>query len=81
MPEALSRHLADSYPLALRFALAERQAVHADESAAELFAQLAGLPLEELEVQFAEAVADTVRKADPGLVAALAAEFGLEEVA
>ncbi|MDX1998230.1 MAG: ParB/RepB/Spo0J family partition protein [Thermoanaerobaculia bacterium] len=80
-PEALARALGDSYPLALRFALAERQATLGDEPAGELFAQLADLPLEELEVQFAEAVAATVRSFEPSLLTALAAELGLEEVA
>ncbi|MDX1997127.1 MAG: ParB/RepB/Spo0J family partition protein [Thermoanaerobaculia bacterium] len=80
-PEALARALADSYPLALRFALAERQAILGDEPAGDLFHQLADLPLEELEVQFAEAVAATVRSSSPGLVSALGAELGLEQVA
>jgi ParB/RepB/Spo0J family partition protein len=79
--EALARALADSYPLALRFALAERQASLTDESPSELFAQLTELPLDELEVQFAEAVADSLRSAAPELLAALAADLGLEEVA
>ncbi|MDX1997958.1 MAG: ParB/RepB/Spo0J family partition protein, partial [Thermoanaerobaculia bacterium] len=81
LPEALTQALADSYPLALRFALAERQATLGDETAGDLFDQLAGLPLEELEVQFAEAVAATVRASSPGLISALASELGLEEVA
>ncbi|MDX1998824.1 MAG: ParB/RepB/Spo0J family partition protein [Thermoanaerobaculia bacterium] len=80
-PEALARALADSYPLALRFALAERQAALVDEPAGDLFHQLADLPLEELEVQFAEAVAATVRSSSPDLVSSLAAELALEEVA
>ncbi|MDX1997805.1 MAG: hypothetical protein SF066_08790, partial [Thermoanaerobaculia bacterium] len=81
LPEALTGALADSYPLALRFALAERHAAIVDEPAGELFGQLADLPLEELEVQFAEAVAATVRSFEPSLLTALAAELGLEEVA
>jgi ParB family chromosome partitioning protein len=79
--EALARALADSYPLALRFALAERQAVLGGDPAGELFRQLAELPLAELEVQLAEAVADSLRSSSPDLLDALVGELGLAEVA